>query len=161
MATGGFPLARNADLVTEEIDGELLVFDELEQVAFRLNASAAFVWRHCDGERSIADLVALLSAELGDFVDEDMVLVALDNLADHGLIESGYEQRGSNAARLSRRRFLRRVGVTGAAAMSMPVVYSILVPTPAMAVSAYVPYYNALISDRRLKRHIKTLRGRP
>jgi Coenzyme PQQ synthesis protein D (PqqD) len=136
------PLARTDGLLTEEVDGELLVYDGEREVACRLNPSAALVWRSSDGERTVPDLVAVLSEELGDVADEDMVMVALDTLAEHGLIEDGHEPREASASRLSRRRFLRRVGVVGAAAISMPVVHSIVVPTPAAAASgSYTPYY--------------------
>jgi Coenzyme PQQ synthesis protein D (PqqD) len=136
------PLARTEGLLAEEVDGELLVYDGEREVACRLNGTAALVWRSSDGERTVADLVAVLSEELGEVADEDMVMVALDTLAEHGLIEAGHEAREVNASRLSRRRFLRRVGVVGAAAISLPVVHSIVVPTPAAAASGgYTPYY--------------------
>ena len=151
------PLARTDGVVTEDVADEVLVYDERTDVACRLNRSAALVWRNSDGKRTLEDLVHVLEADLGDVADEDMVLMALDSLAEHGLIESGYEARDSTASRLSRRRFFRRVGV---AAVSIPVVASMAVPMPAAAASngGYAPYYNA--SDRRLKRNIRTLAGR-
>ena len=135
------PLARIEGLITEEVDGELLVYDAQRDVACRLNGSAALVWQSSDGKRTVDDLVAVLSEELGELADEDMVMVALDHLAEHGLIESGYDPREANAARISRRRFIRRVGVVGAASMAVPVVHSMVVPTPAAAQSGYSPYY--------------------
>jgi hypothetical protein len=62
-------------------------------------------------------------------------------LAEHGLIESGYEPREPAQSRLSRRRFIRRVGVVGAASMSVPVVYSMVVPAAAAAASGYTYTY--------------------
>jgi hypothetical protein len=138
-----YPLARTGGLLTEEIDGEVLVYDETREIACRLNATAALVWRHCDGKRTIAELVTLMQSELGGLADEDMVLVALDNLAGHELIASGYEQRDLNASKYSRRRFIRRIGAAGIAAINLPVVYSMLVPEPAAAASGggYPQYY--------------------
>jgi hypothetical protein len=131
-------------LLTEEVDDEILVYDSGDNVACRLNASAALVWRNSDGSRTVADLVEILRGELGDLADEDMVMIALDTLAEHDLLESGYEARAVTAARISRRRFMRRVGVVGAAAMAVPVVHSMLVPSPAAAVSgSYTPYYTS------------------
>ena len=150
------PLARTDDLVTEEVANEVIVYDERTDVACRLNRSAALVWQKCDGKHTLADLVAALRVELGDVADEDLVLVALDSLDEHGLIESGYESRDATASRLSRRLFFRRVGV---AAVAIPVVASMAVPMPAAAASTgYAPYYS--LSDRRLKRNIRTLAGR-
>ena len=91
------------DLVTEEVADEVIVYDERTDVACRLNRSAALVWQKCDGKHTLADLVAALKVDMGDVADEDLVLVALDSLDEHGLIESGYESRDATASRLSRR----------------------------------------------------------
>lgn len=156
------PLARTGDLLTEQVDDELLVFDTETNVACRLNRTAALVWRASDGERTLADLVEMLAEEFGDVADEDLVLMSLDTLVEHGLIVSGYERRDSTAERLSRRRFFRRVGVAGAGAMAAPVVFSMVAPTAAAAAVQSGPYgpYGPYPSDRRLKRNIQTLRGR-
>jgi hypothetical protein len=150
--------------LTEQVHGELLVYDEQRDVACRLNRTAALIWQSADGERSVADLVGVLREELGDLADEDLVMVTLDRLEEQGLLESGYPRREPHAARLSRRRFIRRVGVVGTAALALPVVQSIVAPTPAAAQSNgggdyYYYYYN--FSDARLKRNITTLGGRP
>jgi hypothetical protein len=139
--TGEKPLARAAGLLTEEVDGELLVYDEQDQIVCRLNRSAALVWRNSDGRHTVAELVEVLRAEFGELADEDLVLVALDKLDEHGLIQSGHRQRTADASRLSRRRFFRRVGVAGAAAAAVPVVHSMVVPTPAAAqsIGGYYP----------------------
>jgi hypothetical protein len=150
------PLARTADLLTEEVDDELIVYDERHDLACRLNRTAALVWRGCDGEHTVADLIEVLAEEVGELADEDLVMVTLDHLAEQALIESGYEVRDANASRLSRRRFIRRVGAVGAAAMALPLVQSIVAPTPAAAQSGDM-YDN---SDSRLKRNVRTLRGR-
>jgi Coenzyme PQQ synthesis protein D (PqqD) len=148
------PLARTQGFVTEEVDGELRVYDEAGDVACVLNATAAAVWARCDGKRTVKDLVRSMSDELGEVADEDLVLMALDKLAAHGLLLSGYEPRSGGAERLSRRRFFRRAGIAGATAMAAPVVYSMAEPEMAFG---YTAYYT---SDRRLKRNIRTLRGR-
>jgi hypothetical protein len=129
------PVGRTEGLLTEELDGEVLVYDLSGDTALHLNQTAALVWRSCDGRRTVADLTTLVSEELGEPADEDVVLMALDNLADHGLLSSGYEERDGAEVALSRRRFFRRVGVAGGAAFSAPVVYAALVPTAAAALS--------------------------
>jgi Coenzyme PQQ synthesis protein D (PqqD) len=144
------PLARTDGLLTENVDGEVLVFDQAHEVACRLNESAALVWRHCDGKRTVADLVAVLKAELGDVADEDMVMIALDNLVEHDLIASGYERRDPNATRFSRRHFIRRMGTAAVAAASAPIVYSMLVPAPSAAASGggYMNNYEPYLKDQ-------------
>jgi Coenzyme PQQ synthesis protein D (PqqD) len=146
------PIARTDGLLTEEVEGELLAYDERTDTAWRLNATAAVVWRGCDGTRTLADLGDLLAAELGIAADDDLVLMTLDDLVEHDMIASGYQPREAAAVRLSRRRFFGRVGVAGAA-VAAPVVYSMTVPAAAAAISIYTA------SDRRLKRDIQTLRA--
>ncbi len=148
------PLARTEGLSVEELDGDVRIHDDGSDVSCVLNDTAAIVWRSCDGKRTLKDLVGVVSVELGTPADEDMVLIALDKLAQHGLLVSGYEPRGSQAERLSRRRFFGRAGIAGATAMAAPVVYSAVSPSIALG---YANYYT---SDRRLKRNIRTLRGR-
>jgi hypothetical protein len=127
------PLSLTAAFTAEELDeGGLLIRNEQGELVLSLNRSAAVVWRSSDGNRTVADLVEVLSDELGERADEDQVLVALDELARHGLIESGYDERDPAAARLSRRQFVRRVGAVAAVALgAMPIVHSLVVPEPA------------------------------
>lgn len=136
------PLSRTSGLLTEQLDDELLVYDEHRQLACALNATAAFVWRSSNGERTVEELAALLREEIGELADEDLVVVTLDRLEEQGLIESGYSRRDPDAVRLSRRRFIRRAGVVGAATLALPVVQSIAAPAAAAAASTcHVCYY--------------------
>jgi hypothetical protein len=135
VETIGRPLARNEDVLIERLDTDVVVYDQRRDVAYRLNQTAALVWEYADGERTVADLAALLEAEIGDVADEDLVLVSLDQLYDHGLIDSGYDGCDAKEADVTRRRFIRRAGVVGTAALALPVIQSIVAPTPAAAAS--------------------------
>src|ERR1700722_15414252 len=110
------PLARTEGLTIEEVDDEMRIYGETSDVGCVLNETAAIVWRSCDGKRTLKDFVNIVSEQLGTPAGEDMVLMALDKLAQHGLLLSGYEPRGNAAERLSRRRFFNRAGIAGAAA---------------------------------------------
>ena len=46
------PLGRTNGILSESVDGEVLVYDQTRDMAFRLNQTAALVWRSCDGERT-------------------------------------------------------------------------------------------------------------
>lgn len=135
MSSSG-PLARTDGLLTEQLEGELLVYDLRGDVAVHLNTTAALVWRHCDGRRTVEELATVVGHELKQPPDEDVVLMALDTLSEHGLISAGYDERDGASIALSRRRFFRRVGVIGAAALNAPVAYSMIVPTAAAAQSS-------------------------
>jgi hypothetical protein len=128
------PHAHTDQLLVEELADELLVYDQRDDTAHRLNRTAAVVWRNCDGTRDVAELAAVLADELGEVADEDLVTITLDDLADRGLV-SGAPIRAAEARRNSRRKFIRRVGTVGAAALVLPVVRSIVAPEPAAAQS--------------------------
>ena len=132
------PFARTNGLTTEAVEDSLFIYDGDGAFVCRLNATAALVWRSCDGRHSIEDLARELRDECGPDADEDLVLIALDDLVAHDLIASGYDPRPATASRLSRRRFLRRVGLAGAAAVAIPVVYG---AAPTIAAASEIPHY--------------------
>jgi hypothetical protein len=126
------PRARTTELLIEELEDELLVYDLAADKAHRLNATAATVFRNADGTRTIDDLVDTLAGLVGVLADEDLVLNTLDELVEARLVED-YTQRSTKDARTSRRKFIQRAGAVGAAAAALPVVHSIIAPTVAQA----------------------------
>jgi hypothetical protein len=134
------PRARSEGLICEEVDGELVVYDQLTDRITRLNGSAAVVWRACDGNRSPAELSSFVQDTLGELADEDLVQVALDHLTDSDLLEAGVPLRTPSARRQSRRRFIQRAGTVGIAATLLPVVHSLLAPTPSAAATVTISH---------------------
>jgi hypothetical protein len=126
------PCARTTELLIEELEDELLVYDLAADKAHRLNATAAAVFRHADGTRTIPDIVDVLAEQVGVLADEDLVLITLDGLVEAGLVEE-YEKRSTKDTRTSRRKFIQRAGAVGAAAAALPIVHSIIAPTVAQA----------------------------
>src|SRR6187397_647107 len=96
------PRAREEKLLVEKMADELVVFDQERNKAHRLNPTAALVWRHCDGQKSITDLVGLLRQELNEVADENLVWVTLDRLSAAHLLQEPL-QRSAEQARTSRR----------------------------------------------------------
>src|SRR3954463_10160017 len=76
------PLARSTELVVEELADELLVYDLRSDEAHCLGATAARVWRACDGENT----VAALETELG--LDAASVAKALEDLDRCALLQA-------------------------------------------------------------------------
>src|SRR5947207_11051235 len=74
------PNARRERLIIEELEGETLVYDLDSHKAHSLNASAALVWRHCDGRTTVSDIARIMHNELKAPLSEDLVLLALDRL---------------------------------------------------------------------------------
>jgi hypothetical protein len=119
--------SRKKNLLCESIAGEIVVWDKQCNRAHRLNRSAGIVWQHVDGKNTAADLAAIVDRELGAGESAaTLVEEALDRFAELGLLET--EQSQIN----SRRALIRRVAV---AAALIPLVASIVVPTPAKAQS--------------------------
>ena len=125
------PRARDEGLVIEELPDEVLVYDLKRDKAHCLNPMAALVWRHCDGETSVAEMVRLLQAELKTPVDEELVWFALDQLEKSFLLQERQTRR--LRGRLSRRELVRRLGLT--AGVTLPLITSILAPTVVEAAS--------------------------
>jgi hypothetical protein len=124
------PVSRRADVVVQEIGGETIVYDRLSDAAHALDPVAARVFRSATGERSVAELAALVSAELGVARDGGATERALRELEAADLLERA-ASGGAAARRLGRRQVLRRL----AAAAVVPMVASIAVPAPLMAQS--------------------------
>jgi len=121
-----FPRAR-VECLSREFGDELLIYDLQSDAGHCLNSTAAAAWKLCDGNNSPSQIARTLSRQFSAQVDESVVLMALDQLADaHLLMEPVVP-----AKRLSRRVAIRRIGI--AAAIALPLVTSIVAPTPAQA----------------------------
>jgi hypothetical protein len=118
------PVAREDELVVEEVGEELLVYDQTNDTAHSLSVPAARVWLACDGERSAKGL----SAELD--LDADTVARALEELDECNLLDNGQPITG-----MTRREASLKTAKLGAAAVSAPLIYSILAPPAALAVT--------------------------
>jgi hypothetical protein len=127
------PAARRDDLVVQEMPDEVLVYDLKTHKAHCLNETAAFVWNHCDGKMTVAEMVAFMEKEWGKPVGEDVVWLALKELSRADLLQDRVVTNG-DGVRASRRAVLRKLG---AAAAMTPLVISILAPSA--SASASVP----------------------
>jgi hypothetical protein len=117
---GDKPVARSTELVVEELADELLVYDLRSDEAHCLGATAARVWRACDGETT----VAALQTQLG--LDAASVAKALEDLDRCGLLQAA-------PAGMTRRELNLKLTKAGAAAASLPFIVSIAVPAIAAA----------------------------
>ncbi len=125
-------LRRTAELTTEKIAEETIVYDERTHQAHCLNRAAGFIWTHCDGQTSLEEIADRMPAALRLPPDREIVQMAVNDLAKAGLLEEAPE----NARDSSRRQMIRRLAYAGCAASVLPAITSILAPTPAMAKSA-------------------------
>lgn len=128
------PQARTDKLLVQEVGDELVVYDQVRHRAHRLNATAAAVWRHCDGETSVADLTSLLAGKFDLPPDEDLIWLALDRLEMARLLRTPVYRPATEP--VSRRAVMQKIGVAGTLAFLLPVITSMTAPTPAMSQSA-------------------------
>lgn len=131
------PRARTEGLTTQELGDELLVYDLPRHRCHNLNRTAALVWRQCDGQGSIAETAALLRDELGASADEQTVQLALDRLAEAHLLDG---EAPGIAGSCSRREMMRRLTLAGGATALLPLVMTVVAPTPAAAASVARPH---------------------
>jgi len=133
-----FPKARKEKLVVREFADELLVYDKERHEAHCLNRTAALVWKHCDGETPVAEISRRLATEMtgaGEKVDERLVWHALAQFERGHLLEEKVEVPAGVLSAigggLNRRQVMRALGLT--AVVAVPLVTSMIAPTPAQA----------------------------
>ena len=125
------PQTRRSGLIIQEVDSEVLIYDQETNKAHCLNSTAAKVWNYCDGETTIADACSSLSRELETPVDEKLVWYAVDQFSKDNLLEKEVALPGFMIPGMNRRQMVRTLGV--AAIIAVPLVTSIVAPTPAQA----------------------------
>ena len=122
------PRLRAHALVVHDLPDEVLVYDRERDQAHCLNQTAALVWRACDGKLTPLEIARKLTAELDTPISEEVVLLALAQLEKFRLLERS-KFHSSKYPAISRRQMVRTLGV----AITLPVITSIVAPTPAQA----------------------------
>lgn len=126
------PLSRSQNLVIQELNKEVLIYDLKINKAFCLNETSALVWNACDGNRSVAQISSSLGKQTSQPFSEDLVWLALDQFKKDNLLENA-EQIISDFNGLSRREVIKKVGF--ASLTALPVISSLIAPTAAAAQS--------------------------
>jgi hypothetical protein len=122
------PKSRKENLVIQELEGEVLIYDLEKNKAFCLNETSALVWQSCDGSRTIAGISDFVGKQLNSRVNEDMIWLALDQLKKENLIENKDEIK-SKFEGLSRREVVKKVGL--ASLVALPMIASLTAPVSA------------------------------
>jgi len=121
------PRSRTKDLIVRELDDETLVYDLQRNEAHCLNLTAALVWQHCDGVMTANQAARSLQSKLSVPVDTDLVWLAIRQLERFHLVESSVK-----SPTVSRRKLILKYAP---AAVALPVILSIIAPTPAQGAS--------------------------
>ena len=129
-----YPRARQEGLIIHDLPEELLIYDLTRHRAHCLNRTARILWRHCDGQTPVRELAQRLAEDTGQPIDETIVWLGLEQLAEKQLLQESLPALPS-AARPGRRELSRRAAALGGLALLLPMVQSILAPDVAAAAS--------------------------
>lgn len=125
------PIARRANIFSENLPNEVVLYNKQNQQVHCLNKSAAIVWENADGTRSIDDLALLVERELNIAAGRDLVLVALDQLAKADLLERKTVVAPEEVS--SRRAVAKKLAMAGMSAAMLPVIASMTAPSASAA----------------------------
>ena len=73
----------------EEIDGELLLYSPSSTRSVYMNSTASIIWRLCDGNQNVAEIIELLKEafpEAADKIEQDVV-DSISLFKENGAIE--------------------------------------------------------------------------
>lgn len=128
----GNPKSRAWEMVVQEVDNELMIYDLSNDKVYGLNETSAIIWGMCDGTKTIAEISRQMSEKLNTPISEDYVWLALRDLQKEKLLTDGFEIENKFSG-MSRRQIVRQIGFASMAAL--PVIYSLVAPTAITAQS--------------------------
>jgi hypothetical protein len=117
------PIIRQEDLVVQDLNNEVLIYDLKRDKAFCLNETAAIVWRACDGSNT----VGAIGRQLGS---EDAAWLALNDLRNLKLIEHTITTP-SKFKGMSRREVLTKISI--GSILALPMIAALYAPAAAQA----------------------------
>lgn len=119
------PVSRTDDLVVQELNNEVLIYDLRENKAFCLNETSALIWRSCDGNHTVDEI----GKQLGS---EDLAWLALSDLKKQKLVDHNIGTPAKFEG-MSRREVVKALGVSSM--LAIPVIAGLVAPTAAQTAS--------------------------
>lgn len=123
------------DLVEQQLENELMLFDPARNKAFCLNRTAAFVWKNADGESSVEEIAERMRREVNEPASRETVDYALSLLEKDGLMEA-FGPAAPHGKAVTRRDLLRKIGIG-----AIPMI-TVLLIHPAKAHASSLPGTN-------------------
>lgn len=120
-----------------------MIYDLNINKALCLNQTAALVYQLCDGTRTVSETNDLISKKLKTPVDEELILLALNELKKNNLLETNKESLNSLPV-ISRREVAKKVGL--ASLVALPIIASVVAPSAALAQSAGLAIFSSCSS---------------
>ena len=110
------PKTRGDNIVIQKVEDEMLIYDLTTNEAFCLNETSALVYELCDGDRLVDEIAFEMSRQIETPIDADFVWFAVVQLAERGLLKRGEIE---NVSGMSRRKLIRKIGLTSLAVLPM------------------------------------------
>ena len=129
MKQDNFPLARQKDIVVQEFNEDILVYDLKTNKVFCLNETSAAIWQLCNGKNNVTAISNQFQKQTNQLIPNELVEIALENLSKENLLEN-YQ---SKTDKTSRREMIRKAGL--ATAVALPVITSVIAPSAVHAAS--------------------------
>lgn len=127
------PIVRKNDLVIQQVDDELMIYDLAINKAFCLNKISYLVWQAADGNKSILEIADFVSKKLNSPVNEDLIWLALEQLKKENLIDKA-SLNLSPFKGMKRREIIKKVGLS--TLVALPLIMSLTTPTAAQSASS-------------------------
>jgi hypothetical protein len=157
------PRSRTAHVRTSRGEhGALIAYDVRNDAGHVLNATSAAVYELADGTRSVRDIARKLAERTGVPVDDDVIQLALQDLAEAKLLET--------PPAVTRRDLMRRLALSATAAALLPSLGSIdnlshaIAPAPRLVGSSsqagpgyYLQPYNGFVPYRPYRPRLATV----
>ncbi len=138
MKNNIYPKSRRANIVVQDFENEVLIYDLAKNKAYCLNQTSALVWQNCNGNNSVADISRELSSKSKIDVSDEVVWLAIDGLKKDNLLENGDEVE-INFNGLNRRQLIKKVGF--ASMIALPIISSVIAPSAAAAQSNLLAFF--------------------
>lgn len=143
-----YPNSRKANIVVQEFENEVLIYDLNINKALCLNQTSALVYQLSDGTRTVSEISELMSKKLKTLVSEDLVWLSIDGLKKDNLLENA-DEVPLHFAGLSRREVIKKIGL--GSIIALPVIASVIAPSSVLAQSCILagnPAPGTLLSCR-------------
>jgi hypothetical protein len=83
---------RNPKIEEAPLGGDLMLFDPVKSQFFVLNSTMAYLWRNCDGEKSLDSIVESIPTAFADAdanIAAKEMRAAVDELVGLGMVTKG------------------------------------------------------------------------
>lgn len=126
------PKAKNENIVVQELEKEILIYNLETNKAFCLNDTSSMIYRLCNGKRTISEISQSLNKKTKQTTNEDLIWLALDQFKRNGLLENNNKFE-IDFGGLNRRQMIKKAGL--ASMIALPLISSIVAPNSVAAQS--------------------------